>query len=118
MEGFDLLQAVLTVLSVLLLAYWFSRLLGKRWVQSSGTSNIKVIDGVQVGQDRRVLLIQVGEHNYLVGVSQAGIQLLAEVEGNFEAAKPSQPNPGAQLPFQELMEKYLTAPPKKGGRNR
>ncbi|MEY8337051.1 flagellar biosynthetic protein FliO [Lachnospiraceae bacterium 62-35] len=115
MEGLTLFRAVLTVAGVLLLAYYCSRLLGKQWVKSSGSGGIKVIEHIQIGQDRKILLLKVGDHNYLVGVSQAGIQLLAEVEGDFQAEEPQPPSDSSQPPFQELLEKYLSARQKKGG---
>ena len=106
--GLTLFRAVLTVLGVLLLAYWCSRMLGKRWTKSSCSANLHMIESIQVGQDKRILLLKVGEHNYLIGVSQAGIQLLAEVEGDFEADMPPVPEDGELPSFQILLEKYLT----------
>ena len=101
----SLFNAILAVLGVLCLAYWCSRMLGRQWGMNAGSNNMKVLGQLQVGQDRRILLLHVGEHHYLVGVSQAGIQLLAEVEGEFEADMP--PVAGSEtLPScQELFEK-------------
>lgn len=108
--------AILTVMGVLLLAYWCSRLLGKHWVKSSGSDNIKVVGHIQVGQDRRILLLKVGDHNYLVSVCQAGIHLLAEVDGEFKVQEPPGPENGTQLPFRDILGKYLeTHQKKKGG---
>lgn len=116
MEFLSLSGAILTVVGVLLLAYWCSRLLGKQWVKSSGSGSIQVVGHIQVGQDRRILLLKVGDHNYLVGASQAGIQLLAEVEGDFEAIQSPTPEAGAQqLPFQEILDKCLESWKKKKG---
>ena len=101
-------RAVLTVAAVLLLAYWCSRLLGRQWVKSSGSGNLKIIEQIQVGQDRKILLLKIGDSNYLIGVSQAGIQLLTEGEGEFEMKVPipSQDMP-VPLPFQDVLDKYL-----------
>lgn len=107
MGTLSLFSAILTVVGVLFLAYWCSRMLGRQWVKDSCSgSNLKVLSQLQVGQDRRILLLEAGEHHYLIGVSQAGIQLLAEVEGEFDEDMP-QSAVGAELPsFQELLEKY------------
>ena len=88
MGGLSLFSTILTVVAVLLLAYWCSRLLAKQGMKTSGTRNMKVLEHIQVGQDRMILLLKVGEHTYLVGASQAGISLLTEVEGEFEADMP------------------------------
>ncbi len=118
-DNFQLLfRTILTVAGVLALAYWCTTLLKKQWVKSSGDGNIKVLEHIQLGQDRRILLLEVGEHHYLIGISQAGIQLLSEVEGDFRP-KEQLISPGStpQIPFQEVLKKYL--PPhqgKKGGK--
>lgn len=117
MEGLTLFQAIVAVLMVLLLAYYCSKLLGKQWGKSSGSANIRVVEYLQVGQNQKILLISVQEHFYLIGVSQAGIQLLTEMEG---VTVPDETQPArlkAQLPFQELMEKYLESHPKKRGKS-
>ena len=110
----SLFNAILAVLGVLCLAYWCSRMLGRQWGMNAGSNNMKVLGQLQVGQDKRILLLRVGEHDYLVGVSQAGIQLLAEVEGDFETEMPpSGQDPVTQLPFQSILEKYLVNHQKK-----
>ena len=76
---------------------------------------MNVRESIQVGQDRRILLLKVGEHKYLVGVSQAGVQLLAEVEGDFETDRPQRPGDGELPSFQALLEKYLTRHQDKDG---
>ena len=107
MEGLTLFRAVLTVLGVLLLAFWCSRLLGRQWARSSGSGNI------QVGQNQKILLLKAGGHNYLVGVSPAGIRLLTEVEGDFEAVAPPAPAT-LELPFRAFLEKCQASHGKKG----
>ena len=102
----SLFHAVLAVIGVLFLSYWCSRMLGKQWGMNACSGNMKVISQLQVGQDRRILLLRTGEHHYLVGVSQAGIQLLAEVEGDFEEDMPLYPKDMVKPSFQEILDKY------------
>lgn len=109
MEGLTLFRAVLTAASVLLLAYWCSRLLAKQWVRGSGAGNLQVIEQIQIGQNQKLLLLKAGETNYLIGVSQAGVQMLAEVEGEFQAAEPTKPEPLTQLPFRDVLDKYMAS---------
>lgn len=99
--------AVLTMICVLFLAYWCSRMLGKNWCRTSSCRNMKVIESMQVGADRQLLLLKLQDRVYLVGVSPAGIQLLTEVEG--ELKEPETMPPDAVSAFRELLEK------KKGG---
>ena len=89
MGNLTLFRAVLTVAIVLLLAYWCSRLLARQWVRGSGSANLQIIEQIQIGQ--------------------AGIQMLAEVEGEFQAAEPTKPEPLTQLPFRDVLDKYLAS---------
>ena len=73
---------------------------------NAGSNNMKVLGQLQVGQDRRILLLRTGEHHYLIGVSQAGIQLLAEVEGDFEEDMPLYPKDMVKPSLQEILDKY------------
>ena len=113
----SLFHAVLAVIGVLFLAYWCSRMLGKQWGMNACSGNMKVISQLQVGQDRRILLLRTGEHHYLIGVSQAGIQLLTEVEGDFDTEESlSAQNLSGQNPFGEVLEQLLAKHrEKKGG---
>lgn len=111
-------RAVLTVTIVLLLAYWCSRVLARQWVRGNANGNLQIIEQIQIGQNQRILLIKVGETNYLIGVSQSGVQMLAEVEGEFQAAEPLKPEPLTQLPFRDVLEKYLASHQDKKGENK
>ena len=62
-----------------------------------------------------ILLLKTGEKNYLIGVSQAGIQMLAEVEGDFQTDILPEQDTQAQAPFQDILGKYLTLHQKKKG---
>lgn len=114
----SLFNAIIVVIGVLFLAYWFSRMLGKQWGMNAGSNNIKVLSQLQVGQDKRILLLHIGEHNYLIGVSQAGIQFLTEVEGDFEADIPQNTEGMAMPSFQELLDKYKKLHDEKKGVDR
>ena len=91
----SLFHAVLAVIGVLFLAYWCSRMLGKQWGMNACSGNMKVISQLQVGQDRRILLLRTGEHPYL-----------AEVEGDFEEDMPLYPKDMVKPSFQEILDKY------------
>ncbi len=64
MEGLTLFQAVLTVLGVLVLAYYCSRLLGKQWGKTSQSGSMRVLEHIQVGQNQKILLLQVKDKVY------------------------------------------------------
>ena len=109
MGNLTLFRAVLTVAIVLLLAYWCSRLLARQWVRGSGSANLQIIEQIQIGQNQRLLLLKAGKTYYLIGVCQSGVQMLAEVEGEFQAAEPLKPEPLTQLPFRDVLDKYMAS---------
>ncbi len=113
-----LLQSILMMAAVLALAYWCSRYLGKSWNRHSGTGRLKVLDQIQVGQDRRILLLKAGGHCYLVGVSPAGVQLLAQLEDSFEEEDSLEEEDGGRPDFRQLLEKTFKSGHKKDGGDR
>lgn len=99
--------ALVTVCAVLVLAWWCTRLLGKRWGSGSMSGELRVIDQVPVGQDKRIVLIRLKDRNYLIGVGQSEITLLAEPEGEFELQKP--PAKGMeQADFKRVIQNCLS----------
>jgi len=94
---------VLTTVCVLALAYWCSRLLGKNWVRNSAGSHLKVIERLSVGKDSQLMLVKLETHVYLIGVSNAGIQMLTEAEGELEEA-PGQSAAGTNANFAQLIK--------------
>lgn len=90
---FSLAGAVLTVAFVLLLAYWCSRFMGKAYMKAASGQNLKVMEQVRVSTDKQILLVKLRSHRYLIGVSQAGIQMLAELdEKEFEQEEGDETN--------------------------
>lgn len=103
--GLSLAGAVLTLALVLLMAYWCSRFLGKNWQRAATGRNLKVIEQMQVGPDRQLILLKLQEHTYLIGASAAGIQLLTEVEGELE---PDGDKTESGQGFGKILESYIS----------
>lgn len=80
---FSLAGAILTVGCVLFLAYWCSRFMGKTYVKAASGRNLKILEQIRMGTDKQLLLVQLHTHTYLVGVSQAGFQLLAQMDEEY-----------------------------------
>jgi flagellar biogenesis protein FliO len=113
--GGDLLSlagAFLTFICVLALAYWCSRLLGKKLGSISSGRNMKVIEqlplgggGLGRGAGGQLLIVKIQSEIYLIGVSQAGVQLLTRLEGEFEEASPAGAT-AMPVAFGEVFKKY------------
>ena len=79
----SLAGAVLTVGCILLLAYWCSRLMGKTYMKATSGRNLKILEQVRIGADKQILLVRLRSHMYLIGVTQAGIQMLEKLEEEY-----------------------------------
>ena len=112
---FSIAGALMWVIVILALAYWCSRYLGKRYGGGISGKYLKIIDRVQVGTDRYLILLRLQERTYLVGVSPAGIQFLSEPEGFIEEEPEEEPQNGDKPSgFQELLRAYESLREKKG----
>lgn len=49
MELFSLFSAIFMVVLVLLLAWWFSRQLGSRYMKASSDQNIRILEQIRLG---------------------------------------------------------------------
>ncbi len=45
---------------------------------------MRILEQIRLGADQRLLLMKMKEKVFLIGVSQAGIQLLAELDEDFK----------------------------------
>ncbi len=110
----SLAGAILMVVCILALAWWCSRMLGKGWVGATSGRNMKILEQIRVGTDRSLLLVKLGGHVYLIGVSGAGIQLIAQIEDELEEPKEPEQRDSS---FYHLMKSYAFTNRKKEGSN-
>lgn len=103
----SLIGALVSVVAIMFLAYWFSRMLGRRFGSGMAGKHLKMVDRIQVGADRYVILLELKERYYLVGVSPAGITLLSEPEGPFEEAE-MQAGQNGVPGFQDILKTYAS----------
>ncbi len=113
-SAWSALSALMGVVCILFLAWWCSRMLGKTYRGASSGRNLKVIEHLQVGADRQILLLRVKDQVYLLGVSQAGIQMLDRLEGDFEDTEGGSPE---TMGFKELLGQYARHLKKEGKEN-
>ncbi len=77
----SLLQVTLGLLVVLLVivgAAWMLRRYGR--FQSSASGSLKILGGLSIGPRERVVLLQVGEEQLLIGVAPGRVQALHHLE--------------------------------------
>lgn len=86
----SLLGMLLTVVVVLALAYWCTKLIAGRGIpglaRGGGSEEMRVLWQLHVGKNERLVLLRVHSRCLLLGVTGGGIRLLAELTGE-EAAQ-------------------------------
>lgn len=98
------LGSLLLVIGLILFLAW---LLKRMRVPVFGQSNgLSVVKQLPVGTKERVMIIQAGEQQYLIGVTSQSIQLLAQLEQPLpQEAQPSSPFSNQLM---QLLKKHET----------
>lgn len=83
---FSALGVLLAVLMICGLAYWFTRYVAVSGAlggfrSADGGGRLKVLAQIGVGKDERLLVAAAGKRCFLLGVTPAGISMLAEFTG-------------------------------------
>jgi flagellar protein FliO/FliZ len=108
----SVLWALLVTCLVLFLAYWFTRhVVGRLSIGRTFQRHMTVLEKVSLGRDQRLVLAQVGDTLYLLGVTPGGISCL-RVLSEEEAApwrRPEEPPtaPMGRTSFREALRKVL-----------
>ena len=75
-----LVLALVAVGAVLYLSYLFSRYLAVGTAKINKSKYIKIVDRAVLGQDKMLLIVRIGEKNYLISSSAQSIQILTELD--------------------------------------
>jgi len=75
-----LILALVAVGAVLYLSYLFSRYLAVGASKVNKSKYVRIIDRVVLGQDRMMLVAEIGGKYYLIGSTAQSIQILTELE--------------------------------------
>ncbi len=79
----SVLLALVGFILILYLAYFATKKIGKRMsVRGVGGKNIKIIDSVAVGQHGCIMLVMTAGKLLMIGATQNGMSLLAELDPN------------------------------------
>lgn len=76
------LQILWTIFSlgiVIAIAYFILLLLKKKGLGKIQSSYIKILDAVQIGQDKQLLVIEIEDKRLLIGVAGSSISLISEL---------------------------------------
>ena len=89
-------------------AHYATKLMGKHYsMQASSSRTMRVIDRLQLGRDRFLVIVEAGEKVLLLGISPQHIGTLAELEPDAFDDPPPAP---ATLDFLSLLKNRITKP--------
>jgi flagellar protein FliO/FliZ len=88
---FQVLLGLLAVLAMIVGAAWLARRVGGFNVGASGA--LRIIGGLSMGPRERVVLVQVGERQLLLGVAPGRVSTLHVLEQPLTPAAPAAPAP-------------------------
>ena len=90
---------MIVVIGILALAWFLRRL---NLVNAGAGGALRVLGGVSVGQRERIVLLQVGEKQMLVGVAPGSVRMLHELDEPLELGGRSAPTAGESGFAQQL----------------
>ncbi len=73
-------MAIVGVAVVIYLSYLFSRYISIGAAKFNAAKYMNIVDRLAVGQDRMLLIIELGEKYYLTSVTSQNIQILKELD--------------------------------------
>lgn len=76
----SMLFALSGTVCIILLTYYASRWYAKKMGPVAGGKFIKVLDRIVVSKASSIIIIQVQEKQYMLGVSEQNVQVLTEIE--------------------------------------
>ena len=83
-DGFLILWAIVCIVVVLGMSYWVTRFVAGRGILGNGTGRmgngqLKIVEQLMLGRDQRIVVVEVGEKHYLLGITANNISLLSEI---------------------------------------
>ena len=106
-----LILALLAVAAVIYLSYIFSKYVALGANKLSGAKYMRVVDRMMMGQDKMMMIVQVGGDYFLTSVTSQNVQILKELSGEdlIELDSTPQVLPMQQMAtFKSALQKHMT----------
>ena len=116
MNAWDYIQAIVIIGAVILGAYYVTKLVAK--TGGGGfrkNTGIKIIASQSLGKDKSVAIVEIGDFDYILGVSTQRVELLdklSRTEFGLKKEEPAQTPPSFGASFKEELNKRFNRPNK------
>lgn len=90
----DIISMILALIGtgcVIVLTYYASKWYAKKMGPVAGGKYMKVIDRISLGKSSAVLLVELQDKQYMVGVSDQNVQILKELDEKIELVSENEP---------------------------
>lgn len=105
----SLIGMLAAVLAILALAYWTTRAVGRHGggIPGGAGERLRVLCRLSLGRDGALVLVRLQERCLLLGVTEHGVTLLKELEGDEAAEWLAEPEKSAPPSFMEILRENL-----------
>ena len=104
---FSFVFMLIAVGLILYLSYAVTKKLGSTGMAGGMSKNMRVVDRIFMGRDKSIVIVRVGEKDYLLGISQNAITLLKELpEGEILAFAEGEPEASPMAFLDTLKKKW------------
>lgn len=103
-----LFLALVAVVVVIYLSYLFSKYVAVGAAKINAAKYMKVIDRIALGQDKLIVILQIGEQYFMTSVTSQSVQILKELTSeDLVDLRPNQVG-GLQESFKHTLQNYLS----------
>ena len=105
---FAILGMLIIFAAVLFVAWLTTKLLGKKLAGTSKNKNMKIVETLQIGMDRCLYLIRVGNKYFLFHASRKSLEMVSEIVLDSEAIENQEENGKTTnvFDFKRIFESY------------
>ncbi len=90
-------KAVLLIVLIILAAYFATKYLAKSGLKRRGGADLKIITSRPLGRDKQIIIAEIGDFIYILGVSAQGINLLDKIpKTEFRFSEPEEISPSGK----------------------
>ena len=108
MEYFQMIMALIGVLALVFVIFWLMKKFNRRIVMSD-TRNIKILERINLGPDKMLLLVSVCGKCMVLGVTTSHTEKICELEQTEEelTRRESSENPSFRESFKIVLENMI-----------
>ncbi len=90
-------KAVLLIVVIIMAAYFATKLIAKNGLNRRGGAEVKIITSRPLSRDKQLLIAEISEYIYILGVSAHEISLIDKVpKSEFRFSEPEEANPSGR----------------------